>query len=100
MMETINILYLVNDFEFSGANAQLLALVEKLNRDRFRPQVVALRGSGELEAVFDEAGVDPMCVDTKGALSSIGFRAVGWLRKFIKDERINIVQTFGLQSHI
>src|SRR3989338_1143578 len=99
-METINLLYLVNDFEFSGANVQLLALVRKLNRDRFRPQVVALLGGGELEGEFEAAGVEPIILKVRKVYGPSGWKALSYLTKYIKKEKIDIVQTFFLHADI
>ena len=61
-----NILYVSHTAQAAGAEHSLMLLLERLDRDRFRP-IVALPGAGPLTETLDELRV-PYCPVPMGRL--------------------------------
>jgi glycosyltransferase involved in cell wall biosynthesis len=98
--DRINIAYIIDEIPSpnGGTEGQLLTLIKGLNRDRFAPHLVCLRGSEWL----DNCRLDvPILVLNVSRLASL--RAVAGafkLRAFCRQNAIDIAQTFFIDSNI
>lgn len=95
MSEPWRILQLASTSDMGGTERMILFLVEGMDKQRFRPYVASLIGSGELVR-----RAEPFCAKTRNF--GLGFpfdpRGVAALARFIKSERIDLVQTYGLRA--
>lgn len=94
------ILYLIDKLSVGGSQTNLLQIVKNLDRRRFIPYVMAIVSGGELTAGFQQAGVEPKILGVKKAYDLSGLKALFQIKKFIQDEKIDIVQTHFLHADI
>jgi glycosyltransferase involved in cell wall biosynthesis len=94
----IKILYLIDKLVPSGTQTQLLELVRHLDRSLFQPQVIALCEGGALLSEFQSAGIEVKVWDIKKAYGPSAWRAVSRIESLIKQDGIDIVQTFFLHA--
>src|SRR3989338_7725608 len=99
-MEKIKILYLIDKLVPAGTQTNLFELVKRLDRNKFEPHVIALLGGGGLEGEFEAAGGEPIILKVRKVYGPSGWKALSYLTKYIKEEKINIVQTFFLHADI
>ncbi|MBI3999974.1 MAG: GT4 family glycosyltransferase PelF [Candidatus Omnitrophica bacterium] len=99
-MEPIKILYLIDKLVPAGTQTNLLEIVKRLDRSKFDPRVIALLGGGELEGEFEAAGVEPILLKVGKVYGPSGWKALSYLTKYMKKEKIDIVQTFFLHADI
>lgn len=91
----IRVLQLASTSDMGGAERMILWLVEALDRARFTPYVGALIGGGELIERARESGVSAAPFGFRGYFDPAGIRR---LIRFIRDNRIDLVQTHGLRA--
>ena len=96
----IKILYLIDKLIPAGTQTNLLEVVRRIDRTRFEPKVIALLGGGELVDEFKEFGVFPIELSVKRAYGISGIRALFFLIRFMKREKIDIVQNHFLHADI
>lgn len=96
----LNILFLIDKLVPAGTQTNLLRLVQGMDRVRFRPHLISLAEAGGLCGQFTDAGVPPVVLGVKKAYGISGLRAAFFLYRFLKRERIDILQTFFLQADI
>ncbi|MDD5670484.1 MAG: glycosyltransferase, partial [Candidatus Omnitrophica bacterium] len=94
----IRILYIIDKLLPAGTQMDLLRLVRSLDRGRFCPYVVALQTGGQVAKDLESAGVKPVILDVKRAYDFSGLRALGFLVRFMRQEKIDIVQLHFLQA--
>lgn len=82
----------------AGTEKQLLLLIEHLDRARFQPVLIALRSSPWLELEFDLCPLYVAQVDSFKSLK--GWRGVWRLGRYLRRERVRIVQTHFRDSSI
>jgi glycosyltransferase involved in cell wall biosynthesis len=78
-----------------GTERMILFLVEHLDRKRFTPYVGCLQGGGVLLRRAEAAGVSAFHFGRPDGLSLAG---IGKLVRFIREEKIDLVQTYGLRA--
>ena len=91
----IRVLQLASTSDMGGAERMILWLVEALDRARFAPHVGALIGGGELIERAREAGVPAAHFGFRGYFDLAG---ISRLIRFIRENRIDLVQTHGLRA--
>ncbi|NPV76392.1 MAG: glycosyltransferase [Anaerolineae bacterium] len=72
----IRVAFLIRSLEFGGAERQLVALVTRMDRQRFEPLALCFYPGGEFEQEIKEAGVPLMALGKAGRWD--------WLRFFIR----------------
>lgn len=96
----IKIAYIIDTIESptAGTEKQMLMLIRHLDRSRFQPVLCVLRSSKWLEKEFD---LCPIFVAGVHSFKSMqGIKGVFALSKFLKKERMDIVQTHFRDSSI
>ncbi len=99
-MRKMNLLFVIDKLEAAGTQTNLLEIAKHLDRNQFSPQVVSLTAGGALEDAFRGAGVPVHPLKVKKAYGISGMRALVWLIRFIKKEKIQLVQTHFLQADL
>ena len=92
MNDRITVLYAITDLARDGAQRQLLELVRGLDKERFRPIVLSLRGGGAMEAEFQEVpGLEFISLQRKGKYDLLClFRIIGIIHRM----KVDVVQPF------
>ncbi len=102
-MDRINkipVLFLLDKLTSAGTQTNVLELVRHLDRKRFDPRVIALLAGGELEKEFVAAGVRPIVLSVKSAYGPSGWKALAFLMRYLRQEKIEVIQTFFLHADI
>ncbi|MCX7626779.1 MAG: glycosyltransferase [Candidatus Sumerlaeaceae bacterium] len=89
------VLQLASTSEMGGTERMILFLVEHLDRQRFTPYVGCLQGGGELLRRAEALGVTARHFGTR---EKVTVRGAWELAHFIRAERIDLVQTYGLRA--
>ncbi len=90
-MEPVAILYCIDSLQRGGTELQLLGLLERLDRRRFRPLVCTLRPSS---LAVDRLAVEHLELPTPRLIAPGGWRSLRRLAKELRRHRVRIVQTF------
>jgi glycosyltransferase involved in cell wall biosynthesis len=90
----LRICFLIDELAAAGTETQLLALLRALDRTRFRPYLVLLRGEGPASRALepDDCPVMRLGVGSLRSPATV-VRAVRFIR-FLRRERIDVVQTY------
>jgi glycosyltransferase involved in cell wall biosynthesis len=93
-MTRLRICFLIDELAVAGTETQLLALLRKLDRAKFDPRLVLLRGDSQVSRALEPAEC-PVIRLGVGSLSRPNawfalWRFRGWLRS----ERIDVLQTY------
>lgn len=87
----VRILYCIDSIDRGGTETQLVGLVNRLDKERFLPHLCTLRPSapllGEAEAPHVEIGGGRL-------VGPSGYRRVRRLAAWMREQRIDVVQTF------
>ena len=86
-----NILYMIDNLGFGGTERQLVELIRNLDRSRFQPHICTLTVSNQL---YDELDIPKVSLDFKSFSSMSLIKQLVTLSRFIRDNRIDIIQTF------
>ena len=89
------ILQLASTSDMGGTERMILFFVENVDRDRFLPYVGCLMGSGQLIERAKRSGVRAQHF---GASSRPTLRGIFELFTFLRREKIDLVQTYGLRA--
>lgn len=90
----VRVCFLIDELAKAGTETQLLALIRQLDRRRVMPSLCLLRGESESSRALEPAECPVLRL---GAKSLHGLRAVGaaWkLGRFLRQERIDVLQTY------
>lgn len=93
----INILYLIDSLGNGGTERQLVELIRGLDRNRFRPHLCTLKPS---TALYDELDIPKITLDFVSFFHPSIFRNLLMLYRFIRKNRISIIQTFFQDSFL
>jgi glycosyltransferase involved in cell wall biosynthesis len=101
------ILYIIGTLDVGGAERQLAALVERLDRTRFEPHVCALTSGGPVQAEIEAAGVPVKIIGLRGFYSHFGPAslvgipaALVRLYRFIRRGRFDIIHGVLYHSYV
>ncbi len=95
--QQIPILIVTTDSQICGTERMILALLRELNRERFEPYLVSMKGPGDLIAEAQAIGVHSLNleIDAKGKLH--GWRE--W-RRVIKKTRPKLIHSYLFHSNL
>lgn len=98
MKHPLRICYIIDGLTRAGTETQLLALIRSLDRRRFVPSLVLLNGDDALsrDLAPRDCPVLPLRLRSLGTRQSV--RAAAALSRFLRRERIDVVQTYFLDS--
>lgn len=87
----MNILYMIDKLGFGGTERQLVELIRNLDRSRFQPHICTLTVSNKL---YDELDIPKISLDFKSFSSMSLLKQLVTFSRFIRENRIDIIQTF------
>jgi len=90
------ILHIIDTTGPGGAETVFIDLVTRLSSNKFIP-VVVIRGKGWVYDELIRRGIEPILLDAKG---SFNWRYLLGLRKIIKNEKIDLIQSHLLGSNV
>lgn len=90
------ILHIIDTTGPGGAETVFIDLVTRLSTTKYR-SVIVLRGKGWVYEELMSRGIEPVLLNAKG---SFNWRYLLSLRKIIKQERVNLIQSHLLGSNI
>lgn len=99
-MSRVRILYLIDKLTAAGTQTNLLEIIKRLDRERFDPRVIALVAGGDLLPEFQKTGVPTLTLGVKKAYGPSGWKALSFLIRYFKEEKIDIVQTHFLHADL
>lgn len=94
---------LITDLDVGGAERALVELAIRLDQLRFEPMVYCLSGRPRSDAdscvvQLEEAGIEVHCYGARGVWNFPG--ALAWLRRHLRRQRPDVVQTFLFHANI
>ena len=93
----IRVAYILESFDFAGAEKSVFNIAKYLNKDKFTPIMISIEAGGDLEQELDVHGIEHHVIDTGGIFSIKGMKK---LYDFIKKLEIDIIHTNTTKSHI
>ena len=90
------ILHTIDTTGPGGAETVFIDLATRLPKDKYR-SVVVIRGKGWVYEELGRRGVNPILLDAKG---SFNLRYLLGLRKIIKEEGVDIIQSHLLGANV
>ncbi|MCG3115115.1 MAG: glycosyltransferase [Candidatus Manganitrophus sp. SA1] len=95
------VLHLIDCLFIGGGEMQMADLLRRIDREKFRPLVGCLRKQGQLVPVLEEAGIVVEEFPVRGKLFyPRSIREIFRLARFMRRERVQIVHTQDLYSHL
>ncbi len=96
----VNIAFVIDTIEspYAGTEKQLLEILRRLDRTRFRPHLVCLRNSDWLKTA--DVGCELTVMEFGSFLSFEFFRCRRRFAQFCREQKIGIVQTFFHDSNL
>jgi glycosyltransferase involved in cell wall biosynthesis len=98
MPRPIRICYLIDSLSRAGTETQLLALIRSLDRRRFAPALALLRGDDDLSRRLEPDDCPVLRLGVRSLRSRRALAAAAELTRFWRRERIDLVQTYFLDS--
>jgi glycosyltransferase involved in cell wall biosynthesis len=98
MTRPIRICFVIDGLTRAGTETQLLALIRSLDRRRFAPSLVLLGGDDKLSRELAPPDCPVLRLGLRSLCSPQAVRAGAQLMRFWRQERIDIVQTYFLDS--
>lgn len=95
------VLHLIDCLFIGGGEMQMVDLLRRIDREKFRPLVGCLRKEGQLVPVLEQAGIPVEEFPVRGKLFyPHSIKEILRLARFMRRERVQIVQTQDLYSHL
>ncbi len=95
------VLHLIDCLRIGGGEMQMVDLLRRIDREKFRPLVGCLRKEGELVSVLDQAGIPAVEFPVRGKLFyPRSIKEIVRLARFMRQEGVKILQTQDLYSHL
>lgn len=93
----IKILFCIDRLVRGGTELQLIGLIDRLDRELYSPYLLTIRPT-EPDLIPD--GCHHLSLNVAKLLSLSGIRSLWWLIRYLRRERIQIVQTFFQDSTV
>ncbi len=94
MTRRLRICFLIDELTVAGTETQLLALLRQLDRERFDPQLVLLRGDSQVSRMLEPAECPVMRLGVGTLRSPTSWLRLWRFRGWLKTERIDVLQTY------
>lgn len=99
--QRINILYLIDVLEnVGGAEYHLLELVKRLDKTKYRPMVCCIAQKGPFAIRMEKEGIPVKALFIKKIYDFYGIRQALYLIRFLRKEKVKIIQTFDFGSDV
>lgn len=95
-MSKIKIAYLIDELNAGGTEKQLLLLLQGLNREFFQPYLLCLRRTPWFDQV--EFPFPKLALGIRRIPSFASLQKILWLARFLRRERVDLLQTFFFDS--
>ncbi len=92
----IRIAFIIGSFRRGGAERDLLELLRRLDRRRYDMRVFCAHEEGDMLEAYRATQVPTLPLGIGSIASAAGLRAVRRLRRYMRQERIRILQGFGV----
>ena len=98
--QTVGIAFVIDTINgaTAGTEKQLLLLMNSLDRSRFEPHLICLRPSPWLTATSFDFPVEVLGLNSLVSVQSV--RAFRRFRKYVREQHIQVVQTFFLDANV
>ena len=97
-MKRIKLLYLIDELNIGGTEKQLLAVLDRLDRDNFEIYLVCLRGTDFFNVC--SLNCHKTVLNVRSLASFSGLKALIIFSRFLKKEKIDIIQTFFFDATV
>ena len=97
-MTSHRVLHVINNLHLGGAETMLVSLLSRLDRRRFRPEVVSLVGGGPASEQLESIGVPVTTIGMRRGLP--GPRTLSRLVRAIRTARPELIQTWLYHSDL
>lgn len=94
------VLYVVASFKSGGTETQLLEILKRMDRERFRPFVLCFRKEGGLLPLFEDLGVEIFESGFDSVLSARAARSFRALAGWIDERSIEVVHGFHFHGSL
>jgi glycosyltransferase involved in cell wall biosynthesis len=98
MTRPIRVCYLIDGLTRAGTETQLLALIKSLDRRRVQPSLVLLNGDDDLSRELTPQDCPVLTLGVNSLHSARALGAGAKLARFWRRERVDLVQTYFLDS--
>jgi L-malate glycosyltransferase len=98
MTRPIRVCYLIDGLTRAGTESQLLALMRSLDRRHVEPSLVLLNGDDNLSRELAPTSCPVLALGVRSLHSPKAFRAGAHLSRFWRRQRVDVVQTYFLDS--
>jgi glycosyltransferase involved in cell wall biosynthesis len=90
----LRICYLIDELATAGTETQLLALLRGVDREKVRPYLCLLRGDSPLSRALEPDDVPVLRLGVQSLLSPRSVVRAGRFLRFLRRERIHVVQAY------
>jgi glycosyltransferase involved in cell wall biosynthesis len=97
-LDPVRVAFLIDRLGIGGTEIQLLALIRHLDRTRVKPHLILLDGQDATSAALRPADCPVLALGVTALCSPRGVRQLGHLARYLKQQRIEVVQTYFLDS--
>ncbi|MCH2132765.1 MAG: glycosyltransferase [Phycisphaerales bacterium] len=94
----IRLAHVINNLQTGGAETTLLRLLERIDRDRFEPSVIAMIGEGTIGPQL--RALDIPVVALGAARRRVSIRTFLGVRKHLRDFRPDVIQSWMYHSNL
>ena len=92
--DRISICFMIDRLILAGTETQVLRLIENLDRDRFRPCLALLDGTSDSSQSLEPESCPLVRLGVKKIRSPQGARAAVRLARFLRENRVEILQVY------
>jgi glycosyltransferase involved in cell wall biosynthesis len=97
-MMPVNVCFMIDNLSRAGTESQLLALIHHLDRSKVQPSLVLLDGRGELSRSLEPSDCPILRLGMNSILRPAVISGAWKLRRFWKENRVDILQSYFLDS--
>ena len=90
--------FVIDNLNRAGTESQLLMLIKHLDRQRIEPHLCLLDGQGEASRALEPDGCPVLRLGVQRLRSLRAARAGRQFRRYLKENRIDVVQTYFIDS--
>ncbi len=92
--DPVRVCFLIDELALAGTETQLLALIRHLDRGRVRPYLCVLGGQSPLSRSLEPDNCPTLRLGVKQLSRLTAIRAAWQFQRFLRSERIDVLQTY------